>query len=100
MSGARQQTVSRPPLDPASFGISVPAAVPSRENMLSAHPFRDDLAVALERVELLSRENARLRAKLASQRFNWIQWILAGIIAFCGIATVYILAVVVEETCL
>jgi hypothetical protein len=68
--------------------------------MLAAHPFRDDLAVALERAERLSRENARLRAKLASQRFNWIQWILVGIVVFCGIATVYILAVVAEETCL
>jgi hypothetical protein len=54
--------------------------------MLSARPFRDDLAGAIERAERLARDNALLRAKLAARRYDAIQWILVSIIALCGVA--------------
>jgi hypothetical protein len=60
--------------------------------MISTHPFRDDLAAAIERAELLARENASLRARLAARRWDYVQWTLLGLIALSGVAMVYILA--------
>jgi len=59
---------------------------------LAVHPFRDDLASAVEHGQRLARENSVLRAKLAARGFNWIQWCLVGLIASCGLAVVYIFA--------
>jgi hypothetical protein len=58
---------------------------------LSAPPFRDDLAAAVERAERLARANAALRARLAARRFDWFQWSLVGLIALCGAAMIFIL---------
>jgi hypothetical protein len=60
--------------------------------MLSAHPFRDDLTFALERAERLARENAFLRARLATRRFDFVRWMLVSIIALRGVAIGCILA--------
>ena len=57
-----------------------------------AHPFRDDLAAAVERSGRLARENAALRAALAGRRFDWFQWLLVSLIAFCVVAITFILA--------
>ena len=56
------------------------------------HPFRDDLAAAVERAARLARENAALRAALAARGFDWFQWILVSLMAFCGVAMTFILA--------
>ena len=57
----------------------------------SANPFRDDLAAAVERAERLAHDNAVLRARLAVHRFDWIQWMLVGLIVLCGVTVTYIL---------
>ena len=57
-----------------------------------AHPFRDDLAAAVKRSGRLARENSALRAALAARRFDWFQWLLASVIAFCVVAITLILA--------
>jgi hypothetical protein len=57
------------------------------------HPFRDELAVAVERAERLARDNAILRAKLAAGRWPWIVWPVSGVMALCVVALVYLVAV-------
>jgi hypothetical protein len=54
--------------------------------MLSAAPFRDDLAAAIARAERLARDNALLRARLAARRLDCVQWLLVSIIALCSVA--------------
>jgi hypothetical protein len=60
--------------------------------MPSAHPWRDDLAAAIEHAERLARDNASLRSRLSTRRFDGVQWMLAGVIALCGLAILFILA--------
>jgi hypothetical protein len=58
----------------------------------SAHPFRNELAVATERTERLARENATLRARYATLRLDRVQWSLVGFIASCGVVITYALS--------
>ena len=58
---------------------------------LSCESFRDDLAAAVQRADRLAQDNVALRTRLAARRFDWVQWLLVGVIALCAVATVCIL---------
>jgi hypothetical protein len=53
-------------------------------------PFRDELAAAIERADRLARDNAALRARPQSARFDPIPWMLVGLIGLCVLAISYL----------
>jgi hypothetical protein len=67
------------------------ARIPVLEELRLDHPFRSDLAAAVELAERLARENAVLRAKLAVRRLDWAVWAYIAILMVLGaVAETYI----------
>jgi hypothetical protein len=64
----------------------------------SLSPFRDEVSAIVERADRLARENAVLRARLRVRDFNWLQWLLVGVLVLCAAIITYILSAVRQGT--